>query len=94
MATEYEGLVRNLIGELLEYNFRKIREADPDIKNREKRIVQLSSEVNKITSCLDEANQKIIEEYINGKYKLSWDYNIISYIYGFKDCLQLIKELK
>ncbi len=94
MTKEYESLVKDLIAELLEYNFQQAIKSDPNIKKLQERILELSWKVNKIISYLDKEEKEIIEEYFDERYSLTSEYNYISYIRGFRDCMGLLKKLR
>jgi len=94
MEIKYEMLVKDLITELLEYNFQQVRESDQDIRMLQKRILELSCKVDKIISSLDKKEKKLIEEYIDEKHRLEAQHNYISYIHGFGDCMRVLKTIK
>lgn len=94
MEIKYEMFVKDLITELLEYNFQKVKEYDEDMKMLQKRILELSCKADKIISALDEEEKKLIEEYLHEKNVLAVERNYISYIQGFGDCIRVLKTTK
>jgi len=94
METKYEMFVKDLVMELLEYNFQQVRESDQDIRMLRKRISELSCKVDKIISSLDKEDKKLIEEYFDERYRLTVEHNYISYIHGFGDCIRVLKTTK
>lgn len=94
MLKEGQNIFENSMDDLLENILIDFKKNNPEIRNRENYLIQLSHEMATTVSRLDHQQKNAIEEYLEVKNSLEYECYKAIYIQSFKDCVKFLQFIE
>lgn len=93
MKRDHESILKDMVGERLDYILNDLKNNDSKIREKEINLVKFSQEIQRAISVLNDKEKNIFDKYASLINCLTYDYNIAVYVEGFKDCVRVLKGI-